>query len=55
VATPLEWEELDDSHLSSGKYDIRSIHIRLEKKGDPWKDIERHAGSVREAMMRARR
>jgi bifunctional non-homologous end joining protein LigD len=55
VATPLEWEELDDPHLASGKYDIRSIHIRLEKKGDPWKDIERHAGSVREAMMRERR
>jgi bifunctional non-homologous end joining protein LigD len=55
VATPLEWEELDDPHLASGKYDIRSIHARLEKKGDPWKDIERHAGSVREAMMRERR
>jgi bifunctional non-homologous end joining protein LigD len=55
VATPLEWEELDDPHLASGKYDIRSIHARLEKKGDPWKDIERHARSVREAMMRERR
>jgi len=55
VATPLDWGELDDPGLSSTKYDIRSIHGRLQEKGDPWKDIGRHAGSTGEALSRLSR
>jgi len=55
VAAPLEWKELDSPDLTSRKYDIRSIRDRLETKGDPWKDIDRYAGSAREAMERTKR
>lgn len=55
VATPLEWEELDDPGLTSWSYGIRSIPARLRDRGDPWRDIDRQAGSVREAMARAKR
>jgi len=54
VATPLEWKELNDPKLSSRRFDIRSIQERLDKMGDPWKDIGRHAGSVREALAHTR-
>jgi bifunctional non-homologous end joining protein LigD len=55
VATPLEWEELDDPGLSSRKYGLRTICQRLEVRGDPWADIERHGGSAREALERSGR
>lgn len=55
VATPLEWHEIDDPGLVSRSYDMRSICERLKERDDPWKEIESHAGSAREAMARARR
>jgi bifunctional non-homologous end joining protein LigD len=54
VATPLDWGELDDPELTSRKYDIRSIRTRLKERDDPWKDIDRLAGSVHEVMARAK-
>lgn len=55
VATPLEWEELNDPGLTSRSFNISSVYVRLEKIGDPWWGIERHAGSALEAMKGARR
>jgi bifunctional non-homologous end joining protein LigD len=49
VATPLRWEELDDSSLSAQSWNIRTIGDRLAGGGDPWKGIGRHARSVRKA------
>lgn len=55
VATPLDWEELSDPEITSRRFDFRSIFGRLRTIGDPWSDIERHAGSIREAMAMVRK
>jgi bifunctional non-homologous end joining protein LigD len=52
VATPLRWEELDDSHLAANRWTIRTIGDRLADGGDPWKGIGRHARSVAKAAER---
>jgi bifunctional non-homologous end joining protein LigD len=49
VATPLHWEELDDSKLAANSWDIRTIGDRLASDGDPWKGMGRNARSVRKA------
>ncbi len=47
VATPLEWDELDDTALRSNSYMIKTIFDRLEKKGDVWKGIFLKARSLK--------
>lgn len=46
VATPLDWQEVDDSKLLSTRYTYKTVFKRLEKKGDPWKDINKAAKSL---------
>ncbi len=48
VAAPLEWKELDDPDLRSDKYNIENLYERLEKRGDPWRDMGQHARSLEE-------
>ncbi len=43
VATPLEWEELDDLALRSDTYTLRTLPARLARVGDPWRDMRRRA------------
>ncbi len=43
IATPLEWDELDDAELTPTRYHIRNIFARLGRREDPWADIQRHA------------
>lgn len=55
VATPLRWEEVDDSSLDPRGWTIRTIGARLTDGGDPWRDIARHAkaiGPARRALAR---
>jgi len=47
VATPIEWEELDDADLDSQSYTIKNIFRRLGQKEDPWKEIYSHAISLK--------
>jgi bifunctional non-homologous end joining protein LigD len=46
VAAPLQWNELDSKTLRPDLYNIRNIFDRLDKVGDPWKDLKRHAQSL---------
>jgi bifunctional non-homologous end joining protein LigD len=47
VAAPLRWEELEDGGLSrAGELTIRDVPGRLEREGDPWRDIAKAAGSL---------
>ncbi|MBY0109839.1 MAG: non-homologous end-joining DNA ligase [Candidatus Babeliaceae bacterium] len=50
VATPLEWEELNDSKLRSDTYTIKTIFKRLEKKGDVWFKMQKHAYQLKNAI-----
>ena len=42
VATPLDWDELDDTSLGPRRYTIANLFRRLGQKRDPWGAIERH-------------
>ncbi len=46
VATPISWEELDNSELHSQTYTIRNIFRRLGQRNDPWQRMDRHAVDV---------
>lgn len=46
VATPLDWDELNDPDLHSQSYTVKNIFRRLGQKDDPWEDIWRHAHSI---------
>jgi bifunctional non-homologous end joining protein LigD len=46
VATPVDWSELDGRRLKPDLYNIRNVFDRLDKIGDPWKDLKRHAQAL---------
>jgi bifunctional non-homologous end joining protein LigD len=43
VATPLDWDELENSDLHSQSYTVKNIFRRLGQREDPWRDMWRHA------------
>ncbi len=51
VATPLVWEELSDSRTHADRWTIKTITRRLERDGDPWREI----GARPANLSRARR
>jgi bifunctional non-homologous end joining protein LigD len=53
VATPLEWDEVDDPGLTARSWTIATIGARLDERGDPWKGIGRGARSSKKAVERA--
>jgi len=46
VATPLELAELSDSATLPGRWTINTIPERLDKDGNPWRDIGKYAESL---------
>ena len=46
VATPVEWDELDDPELRADRWTIATLPDRLAKVRDPWADMARHARSL---------
>jgi bifunctional non-homologous end joining protein LigD len=49
VATPLELGELSDSDTLPTRWTIKTIRERLDKHGNPWRDIAKHAQTLGEA------
>ena len=49
VATPIDWEDLENPSLTSQTYNIKNIFLRFEKKPDPWRNINRHSVSITSA------
>jgi bifunctional non-homologous end joining protein LigD len=43
VAAPLEWSELDEPDAGPRRFTIRNVLERLERQGDPWAGMGRHA------------
>jgi bifunctional non-homologous end joining protein LigD len=41
VATPLHWDELEDSGLAPGRFTTTTIFRRLDETADPWADMAR--------------
>jgi bifunctional non-homologous end joining protein LigD len=52
VATPLHWEELEDAKTTAGRWTLASVPDRLERDGDPWKDLARHAQALGQALVK---
>lgn len=50
VATPLDWNELEDTELHPQKYNLQNIFRRLGQKNDPWANINDHAASAETAL-----
>ena len=53
VATPLDWAELDDPRLTPQRYTLRNLFERLDARGDPWAEIDRHQGAIRSRRRKA--
>jgi bifunctional non-homologous end joining protein LigD len=41
VATPLHWEELEESRTSAKRWTIRTVPERIARDGDPWSGLAR--------------
>jgi bifunctional non-homologous end joining protein LigD len=57
VATPLHWDELEDRVTHPQRWTLRSIPDRLERDGDPWRELARSAtrlASARKLLDQAR-
>jgi bifunctional non-homologous end joining protein LigD len=49
VATPLRWDELEDAQTTAVRWTLESVPRRLEREGDPWRDMPRHAQTLTRA------
>lgn len=50
VSTPIEWKELGHAKLRSDSFTLTDVRRRLDKHGDPWRDLRKRAGSVGKAL-----
>jgi bifunctional non-homologous end joining protein LigD len=50
VATPVDWSEL--GRVAPASYHLGNVRRRLARKGDPWADLDVHAGSGIDARRR---
>ena len=41
VATPLHWDEVEDTRLTPDRFSIRTVARRLDDTADPWADMSR--------------
>ncbi len=48
VAAPLTWEELGNSRTNAQSYNIANVMARLEKTGDPWRNLWKKTYSIKE-------
>lgn len=50
VSMPIEWSDLDDKKLRADSFTLRNVRDRLGKRGDAWRDLREHPGSVADAL-----
>jgi bifunctional non-homologous end joining protein LigD len=49
VATPVTWKELLSAGMDSQKYSIKTVMKRVDKVGDVWQGMEKHAVTLTKA------
>jgi bifunctional non-homologous end joining protein LigD len=54
VATPLHWEELEESRTRADRWTIASVPGRIEAEGDPWREMSASRGSLARAWPKLR-
>jgi bifunctional non-homologous end joining protein LigD len=50
VATPLYWGELEDPKTTAVRWTLASLPDRLDREGDPWKEIASHGQTLTRAQ-----
>ena len=55
VATPLHWEELSDSCARPDGFTLAKVPDRLDRDGDPWRDLAKHVQPLAGARRRLER
>ncbi|NMT63537.1 non-homologous end-joining DNA ligase [Marinobacter orientalis] len=46
IATPLEWDELDDQKLGPQRFTLANIFRRMAQREDPWRNMQQKAVSI---------
>ena len=46
VSAPIAWTELDDPALRADGFRLRELRDRIDRRGDPWRDLRAVVGSV---------
>jgi len=49
VSCPLDWDELSSSTLTAQTFTLKTVPRRLERDGDPWREIKKRAVSLARA------
>ena len=52
VATPLNWDELEDPEMRPDRFTLSDVPERLERIGDPWERVEQRPRSLARARRR---
>jgi bifunctional non-homologous end joining protein LigD len=52
VATPLDWDEVEDRSLRPSQFTIDTVPRRLDQVTDPWRDLRRQRRSLTKARKR---
>jgi len=52
ISAPIEWDEVDDPALRPDGIRIRDVRARLDRRGDPWRDLRAEPGSADAAARR---
>ncbi len=50
VSAPIAWSELDDPALRADGIRLRELRSRIDRRGDPWRDLRALPGSVAGAL-----
>lgn len=49
VSAPIAWSEVDDPALAADGVRLRDVRDRLDRTGDPWRDLRAASGSIARA------
>jgi bifunctional non-homologous end joining protein LigD len=49
LSAPLDWSEVEDAALTADGVRLRTVRERLDRRGDPWRDLRATPGSVTDA------
>jgi bifunctional non-homologous end joining protein LigD len=52
VATPLDWDELSDAATRPDRWRLRTVLDRLDRDGDPWREIRKRPQTIATARHR---
>lgn len=50
VSAPIDWSEVDDPGMCADGIRLRDLRSRLDRLGDPWRELRARVGSVAAAM-----